>query len=107
AVGDVDLDDVTVAHEADRAALRRLGRDMADREAGRAARETAIRDERAILAEPFRLEVAGRIEHLLHARTAARTFVADHDHIAGDHPVAEDRLHRRILALVDLGGPGE
>ena len=33
---------------------------------------------------PLRLQVAGRIEHFLHARAALRPFVADHHHVAGD-----------------------
>ena len=43
----------------------------------RAAGEAAVGDERAGLAEALRLQVARRVEHLLHARAAARALVAD------------------------------
>jgi hypothetical protein len=68
AVGDVDLDPVALLDQADRAAFGRFRRDMADREARGAAREAAVGDQRAGLAEALRLQIAGRIEHFLHAR---------------------------------------
>ena len=71
------------------------------REAGRAAGEAAVGDQRAGLAEAPRLQVARRIEHLLHARAAARALVADHHDVAGDDLAAEDALHRVVLALED------
>jgi hypothetical protein len=58
-------------------------------------------------AEALRLQVAGRIEHFLHARPAARALIADHDDIAGLDLVVEDAFDRRILALEDLGRAGE
>jgi len=50
----------------------------------------------ADLTQALGLEIAGRVEHLLHARGAARAFVTDEDDIAGNDPVAEDDrlLHR-------------
>ena len=60
--------------ETDRAAFGGFRRDVADRKARRAAGEAAVGDERARLAEPLRLQVARRIEHLLHARPAARAL---------------------------------
>src|SRR5690606_9229627 len=75
ACGDVDADAVAVAHQADGATSRRLGRGMADRQARGAAGETAIGQQRALLPQPLRLQVAGRVQHLLHAGTALRAFV--------------------------------
>src|SRR6516225_2708705 len=46
----VHADDVAVAQEPDGAAERRLGADMADAKAARAAGETPIRDQRHLLA---------------------------------------------------------
>jgi hypothetical protein len=47
----VDLDDIAVLEEADRPADRGLGADMADAEAARAARETAVGDQGDLLAD--------------------------------------------------------
>ena len=74
--------EVALAHQPDEPAFGRFRRDMADRQARRAAGEAAVGDQRAGLAEPLRLQIAGRIEHLLHAGPAARAFVADHHHVA-------------------------
>src|SRR3546814_12386323 len=79
----------------DLAAFRRLRRDMADRQPRAAAREAAVGDERADLAEPLRLQIAGRIEHLLHARPALRPLVADEDHVPRADLIAEDRSEER------------
>ena len=59
------------------------------------------------LPEALRLHVAGRVQHLLHARAAARAFVADDDDVAGLDLLAEDRLHRRVLALEHPRRAGE
>src|SRR3546814_3837500 len=53
------------------------------------------------------LQIAGRIQHLLHTRTATRPFVADDHDVAGLHLAAENRLDRRILAFQHDGGTGE
>jgi hypothetical protein len=94
AFGDVDLDGVALFDQGDCACLGRLGRDVADAEAGAAAGaaagEAAVGDEGAGFAEALGLEVAGGVENLLHAGAAARAFVADEDDIAGNDAVAED-----------------
>jgi hypothetical protein len=64
------------------------GRDVADRQARGAAGEAAVGDQGAGLAQSLRFQVAGRIEHLLHAGSAARAFVADQHHVAGLHDLA-------------------
>ena len=64
------------------AAGRRLRGDVADGQAGGAAGEAAVGDQRARLAQAAALEERRRVEHLLHARAALRALVAD------DHDVA-------------------
>src|SRR5690554_7629866 len=89
AVGDIDLDDVPLLHQADGTAGGRLGRDVADGESGGAAGEAPVGEQRARLAEPLRLQVGGRVEHLLHARPAAGALVADDDDIVLLHLALE------------------
>ena len=89
---DVDLDGVALFDQSDCASLGCLGRDVADAEAGAAAGEAAVGGEGAGFAEALGLEIAGGVEHLLHARAVARAFVADEDDIAGNDAVAEDGL---------------
>src|SRR5690606_34659826 len=103
AVGDVDLDEVAVPHQADGAAFGRFRGDVADGKPRCPAGEPAVGDQGAQFAEAFRLEVAGGIEHLLHARAAPRAFVADNDHVAGLHFAAQDARDGVLLALVDPG----
>ena len=102
AIRDVDLNTVAFFDEANIAAFRRLRAGVADTQARSAAGETPISHQRANLAEAFGFEIAGGIQHLLHARPAARAFVADHDDIARDDFVAEDRFDRRILRFKNL-----
>ena len=54
AAGDVEPDPVAVADERDRSAVDRLGRDVADAEAGRAAGEPAVGEQQDVLAEARR-----------------------------------------------------
>ena len=78
----VERDHVAVAHERDRAAVRRFRRHVADHQAVRGAAEAAVGDQRDRFAEPLADERAGHGEHFAHARTALRAFVADHHHVA-------------------------
>lgn len=80
---------------------------MPDREASAAAGEATVGDEGALRGQAFRLQVAGRVEHFLHARAAFRAFVADHDDIAGLHLIAEDAGDGVVLAVEDAGRAGE
>ena len=72
-----------------------------------AAREPPVGEQGADLAEALRFQIAGRIEHLLHARPAARALIADDDHVARLDLAAEDALDRRLLALEDARPPGK
>src|SRR5690606_27024229 len=107
AVGDVDEDLVAVVDQTDGAARGGFRRGVTDGQARRATGETAVGEQGAGLAQALGLQVAGRVEHFLHARAALRTFVADDHDIAGFHLVAEDALDRAVLALEHLGGAFE
>src|SRR6478735_10301933 len=102
-VRDVDPDPVAVLDQRDRAAGRRLGRGVPDGEAGGAAGEPAVRDERAGLAETAALQEGRRVEHLLHAGAAARALVADDDDVAVLDLLAEDLVDGVLLRLADDG----
>ena len=60
--------DVAVAHGRERPAARGLGRDVADHQAARGAREAPVGDERDRLAEPGADDGRGDAQHLAHAR---------------------------------------
>ena len=81
--GDVDGDDVAVPDGRDRAAARRLGRDVADHEAVRGAGEAPVGQQRDVLAQARAVDGAGDGEHLAHAGAAGRALVADDDDVAG------------------------
>ena len=55
--------------------------------------------ERAFVAEAQAGNVAGGREHFLHARPAARAFVADDDHVAGLDLAGENAGAGVVLAL--------
>ena len=76
---------------------------MSDRQPRRAPRETTIGQQRTGRPQTHRLQVAGGIEHLLHARAALGALVADDHHIAGHHIATQDAGHGVFLALEDLG----
>ena len=104
---DVDPDAIALLDEADRAAFARLGRDVTDAEARRPAGEAPVGDEGANLAEPLAFQKRGRVEHLLHSRTALGPFIDDHHHVAGMDLVARDRVAGRLLRLEDPRRPLE
>ena len=108
AVRDVDLDRSPSSHQPDRAALGRLGRDVADRQARGAAREAPVGDQRAGLAEALRFQVAGRVEHLLHAR-ARRAGLRSGSPPRRRPATLPPRMpsHRRVLALEHARRAGE
>ena len=98
---------VAFFHQRQRTALGGFGRNVADGKAGGAAGEAAVGDERARLAQALRFEVAGGIQHFLHAGTALGPFVADHHDIAGMDLVAQDGFHCLVLAFQNARGTGE
>src|SRR5829696_755022 len=94
-LGAVDGDHVAVAEDADRAAHRRLGGDVADAEAARAAGEAAVGHQRDLRAEWHPLEHRREREHLAHPRPAARPLVAHDDDVTRADPAVDERLDRR------------
>jgi len=106
-VGNVDFDGVAGLHQADGAAFRRFRGGMADGQAGGAAGEAPVGKQGAFLAQAPGLQVAGGIEHFLHARAALGAFVADHHHVSGHHFIAQNAFHCRFLAFVNPRLAGE
>src|SRR5262249_40524742 len=78
----IDLDDVPVLQEPDRAADGSLGADMADAETARRTGETAVRDQGDLAAHALPGQRRGGRKHLAHAGAAARALVADDDDLA-------------------------
>ena len=73
----------------------------------RRAAEASVRDERHALAESRADDVARGGEHLLHAGSALRSFVADHHHVAGLHLATENAGARLLLRVEADGLAGE
>ena len=80
---------------------------MADGEAGGAAGEAAIGEQRAGFAQSHRFQVAGRVEHFLHSGAAPGPFVADDDNVARFHFALQDAFHGGVLAFVNDGFASE
>src|SRR5579871_4825968 len=78
----VDLDDVAVLEQRNRTANGSFRPDMADAEAARCARKTAVGDEGDLAARPLAGQRCGRRKHFTHSGTAARSFVADDEDLA-------------------------
>ena len=103
AVRDVNADAVTVLHQANRATSGRLGRAVANRQARGAAGKAPIGQQCTRLAQALALDVAGGVEHFLHAGAAFGAFVAHDDHIARLDLVAQDVGHGLVLAFNHVG----
>ena len=78
----IEIDDVAVLDQTDWTADRGLRTDMADAETARCAGEAAVGDERDLAAHALPGQRRRRLQHLTHARTALRPFVANDDHVA-------------------------
>ena len=74
---------------------------MTDGKTGGATGETAIGEQRTFGAKAHGFEVAGRIEHFLHARPAFRPFVADDDNVARFDFACENTVDGGVLAFVN------
>ena len=106
AVVDVDGDLVALADRRDRAALGRLGGDVADHQAAGGAGEAAVGDHRDALAQALADDRRGHLEHLAHAGAADRALVADHDDVAGVDLLVLDRAEALLFGLEDPGRAG-
>jgi hypothetical protein len=101
AVFGIDHHAVALAQQRDRAAPCRFRRDVADHEAMGGAGETAVGDQRHVVAEAAADQRRGDAEHLAHAGAAGGPFVADHDDVAGVDAIALHGGERFLLALED------
>src|SRR5215475_10784106 len=99
----IDLDDVAVAKQPDRAAHSRLRTNMADAEAARCAGEAAIGDERDLAAHALPGQRRRGREHLAHSGTAAWPLVADHDDLALFVGSLLDGIESILLAVEATG----
>src|SRR5690606_21906798 len=98
----IDGDHVAVHDQRDRAAVGRLGADVANAETPRGAREAPVGDQRDALAHALPVERGGRGEHLAHAGASLRAFVADHHDAAFADLTRLDRGKGVFLAFEDL-----
>src|SRR5262249_31313797 len=103
----IDLDDVAVAQQPDRAAYGGLGSDVADAKPARRAREAPVGDERDFAVGALAVERRGGGEHLAHAGAAARSLVADHQHVALAVLPPGDRGETRLFPVEAARRPGE
>jgi len=90
-----------------RAALRCFRRNVAYAQTRSAAGEAPVGKQGAHLAHVLRFQIRGGIQHLLHARPALGSFIADHHHVARHYPVSKNGLHRAVLALENARAPVE
>ena len=105
AIRKINTQAVTFLEQADRPAFRRLRRNVADARARRAAAETAIRNKCNLVAETHADDVACGRKHFLHAGSAARSFVADDDHVTGFHFAGENSSTRVVLTFKNHARP--
>src|SRR5699024_11010855 len=79
----------------------RLRRYVANGRASGCPAETAVCNKGNRGAESVSGDGRRRIEHFPHARSAFRSFITDHDHIARIDLTALDRLSRFLITLED------
>ena len=84
-----------------------FGRHVADDEAGRAAGEAAVGDERDVRRQPGADDRAGRRKHFRHAGPALRAFVADNDDVALLDLLLLHRGQHLFFRVEAVGGAGE
>ena len=72
---------------------------MANRKTRCATREAAVGNQSTSLVQVLRLEVRGRVEHLLHTRTSLGALVADNDNVASLHRAIQNAVHSLLLRL--------
>src|SRR5262245_61655445 len=103
----VDRDRVSIPHNREWPSIERLWRDVTHHEAMGASGETSVGNQRDVFAQATPHHGACRREHFAHARSAARTLIANHDDIAFFDVALEDRPHGGLLAVKDPGLPAE
>src|SRR4051812_4870180 len=103
---DVEGDHVAVLDGRDRAAPDRLGSDVAGHQAVGGSRETAVGEQRHLVADALPDERGRDLEHLAHAGAAGRALVANHDDVAGLDALLLDHRKALLLGTEDPGGAG-
>src|SRR2546429_3558543 len=78
----IDLDAIAVAYQRQRAADEGFRGDVTDTHAAGGAGKTPVSDQRNLLAHALPVDQRGDAEHLPHAGTSNRAFIADHEHVA-------------------------
>ena len=96
-----------VADQGDRAAFLRLGRDVADDEAVRAAGEAAVGHQSHVGTEAGADDGRGRREHLRHPGPALGSFEADDDDVALFDLLLLERVKHVLFGIEDLGRAAE
>src|SRR5262249_53921266 len=97
--GGIDLDAVTITHQRQRPADKGFRRDVTDAHATGRAGKASVGDQRHLLSHPLPIDQRRYAEHLAHARTANRTFVADHQHLTGGIVALSDRIDAALFVL--------
>src|SRR5262249_51518669 len=95
----IDPNAVAVAYQRQRPADKGLRRNIADAHPARRTGEAPVGDQGNLLAHPLAVDKRGHPEHFAHAGTADRTFVADHQHLAGDIVAVADRFDTGLFVL--------
>src|SRR5580658_2339651 len=103
----IELDDVAVANEPDRAAHGGLRPDMADAKTARRAGETAVGDQRDLAAHALTVERSGGRQHLTHAGAAFRALITDDQHVAFPVRPVLDGFEASFLAVEATRRPAE
>ena len=80
---------------------------MPNGQPGGATGETPVGNQCAGFSKSFGLEVAGGVEHLLHAGPTAWPLITDNDHIPCLNPVFENIGHRGFLTVTNVCRSGE
>src|ERR1700689_424784 len=103
----IELDDIAIANEPDRAAHGSLRPDMADAETARRAGEPAVGDQRDLAAHALTVEGSGGRQHFTHAGAAFRALVTDDQHVAFPVRPVFDGYEASFLAVEAARRPGE
>ena len=95
----IDPDAIAVAQQRQRSADKGFRRDIADTHAARRTGKPSVGDQRDLLAHSLPVDQRGDAEHLAHAGTADRTFIADHQHFACRIVAVADGIDASFLIL--------
>src|ERR1700733_791800 len=103
----IELDDVAVANEPDRATHGGFGADMADAKTARRAGEAAVGDQRDLAAHALTVERSGGPQNFTHAGAAFRALITDDQHVAFPVRPVLDGFEASFLAVEAARRPGE